>query len=110
MTMVDLKDKEGEKDVDNWREKICGNCCMVYFNLYQTEITYLDTNNFQIINAMQSILCKGLFTYYVSQFWGFLDPPSVILRHLLADPPSPLRHHSPDPHLRIRPYGKHFFT
>ena len=34
---------------------------------------------------------KGLFTYYVSQFWGF---PLVILRHLLAYPPFPLRHPS----------------
>ena len=30
---------------------------------------------------------KGLFTYYVSQFWGFPPPPIVSNRHLLTYSP-----------------------
>ena len=44
-----------------------------------------------MLHNTQNIVHKGLFTYYVSQNQGLLDPPSVSNGQHLAYPPSPLR-------------------
>ena len=63
----------------------------IFFVVVVVTLPYLQRHSFQ-----NSLLFRGCSHIMSANFGGFQNPPTplVILRHLLAYPPSPLRHAS----------------